>query len=90
MVDVEDDHLGGAAVVPPDLMAPAARSPILRKLITPEDLPPPDSSSFSARIFEKLVPAPEPNLKMRASRTHRSMIPPGFTRSSFTLRMKQA
>ena len=40
--------------------------------------------------IEKLEPAPEPNLKIRASRTQRSMIPPGFTRSSLTLSMKQA
>jgi hypothetical protein len=82
--------LAARRVVPPDLMAPAARSPILRNDITPDDLPPPDSDSFSARIAEKLDPAPEPNLKMRASRTQRSMMPPGFTRSSLTLRMKQA
>ncbi len=41
-------------VVPPDLMAPAARSPILRKLIRPLDLPPPDSGSPSPRNEEKL------------------------------------
>ena len=58
--------------------------------MTPDDLPPPESRSFSARMWEKLEPAPEPNLKMRASRTQRSMIPPGFTRSSLTLSMKQA
>jgi hypothetical protein len=58
--------------------------------MTPELLPPPDSFSFSPRMSEKFDPAPDPNLKMRASRTHRSMIPPGFTRSSLTPRMKQA
>ena len=82
--------LAARRVVPPDLMAPAARSPILRNDITPEDVPPPDSFSPSARRSEKFEPAPEPNLKMRASRSHRSMIPPGLTRSSSTLRMKQA
>src|SRR5215813_3969076 len=82
--------LAARRVVPPDLMAPAARSPILRKLIRPEDLPPPDSFSFSARRLEKFVPVPEPYLKSRASRTHRSMIPPGFTRSSETDWMKHA
>ncbi len=45
-------------VVPPDLMAPAARSPILRKLIRPEDFPPPERGSFSPRRLEKLVPVP--------------------------------
>src|SRR6185295_10571846 len=44
--------LAARRVVPPDLMAPAARSPILRKLIRPEDLPPPDKGSFSPRSLE--------------------------------------
>src|SRR4029079_11963856 len=77
-------------VVPPDLMAPAARSPILRKLISPDDLPPPDSRSPSPRSLEKLEAVPEPYLNRRASRTHRSMMPPSFTRSSLTDWMKQA
>ena len=69
-------------VVPPDLIAPAARSPIFRKLISPDDLPPPASRSFSPRSEEKLVPVPEPYLNSRASRVQRSMIPPSLTRSS--------
>ena len=90
MIEIENDHLGGRRVVPPDLMAPAARSPILRKLIRPLDLPPPESGSPSPRRAEKFVPVPEPYLKMRASRTHRSMMPPSFTRSSLIDWMKQA
>src|SRR5260221_5933500 len=82
--------LAARRVVPPDLMAPAARSPILRKLIRPDDLPPPESFSFSPRSEEKFVPVPEPYLKSRASRVHRSMIPPSLTRSSATDWMKQA
>src|SRR5438046_2374875 len=82
--------LAARRVVPPDLMAPAARSPILRKEIRPDDLPPPESLSFSPRTAEKLEPVPEPYLKMRASRVHRSMMPPGFTRSSLTDWMKHA
>ena len=82
--------LAARRVVPPDLIAPAARSPILRKLIRPDDLPPPESGSFSPRRREKLVPVPEPYLNRRASRTHRSMMPPGLTRSSAMLWMKQA
>src|ERR1700752_5489994 len=82
--------LAARRVVPPDLMAPAARSPILRKLIRPDDLPPPDSFSFSERSLEKLEPVPEPYLKRRASRTHRSMIPPSLTSSSDTPWMKHA
>jgi hypothetical protein len=71
-------------------MAPAARSPIFRKLISPEERPPPDSASPSPRSAEKLVPVPEPYLNSRASRTQRSMMPPSFTRSSATDWMKQA
>src|SRR5215468_11421801 len=82
--------LAALRVVPPDLMAPAARSPILRKLISPLDLPPPDSGSPSPRRAEKLLPVPLPYLKMRASRTHRSMMPPSLTRSSDTDWMKHA
>ncbi len=82
--------LAARRVVPPDLIAPAARSPILRKLISPDDLPPPPSRSFSPRSIEKLEPVPEPYLNRRASRTHRSMMPPSFTRSSWTDWMKQA
>ena len=82
--------LAARRVVPPLLMAPAARSPMRRKPITPDDLPPPERVSFSARIWEKLDPVPEPILKRRASRTQRSMIPPGLTRSSLTPLMKQA
>ena len=82
--------LAARRVVPPDLMAPAARSPIRRKLMSPEDLPPPDSFSFSERSLEKLEPVPEPYLKRRASRTHRSMMPFSPTRSSSIDWMKQA
>ena len=77
-------------VVPPDLMAPAARSPILRKLMRPEDLPPPESDSPSPRRAEKLLPVPEAYLNSRASRTQRSMMPLSLTRSSATDWMKQA
>ena len=82
--------LAARLVVPPDLMAPAARSPIFRKLISPEERPPPESGSPLPRSFEKLVPVPEPYLNSRASRCQRSMMPPSFTRSSATDWMKQA
>ncbi len=65
-------------------MAPAALSPILKKDINPEDIPPPDNGSPSPLILEKLLPVPEPNLKRRASRVHKSMIPPSLTKSSET------
>ncbi len=82
--------LAARRVVPPLLIAPAARSPMRRKLMSPELLPPPDRGSFSPRRLLKLVPVPEPYLKSRASRTHRSMMPPCPTRSSRTDWMKHA
>ena len=51
--------LAARRVVPPDLIAPAARSPIFRNDIRPEDFPPPESPSPSPRSFEKLVPVPD-------------------------------
>jgi hypothetical protein len=59
--------LAARRVVPPDLVAPAARSSTSRKLIRPLEVPPPESFSCLPRIFEKLVPVPEPYLKRRAS-----------------------
>ncbi len=82
--------LAARRVVPPDLIAPAARSPTFRNDIRPDDVPPPESFSPSPRMCEKFDPVPEPYLKMRASRTHRSMIPPSLTRSSLTPWIKQA
>src|SRR6476619_8434692 len=81
--------LAARRVVPPDLIAPAARSPILRNDMSPDDLPPPERGSFSPRSLEKLEPVPEPYLKSRASRVQRSMMPPSPTRSSRTDWMKQ-
>ena len=72
-------------VVPPDLIAPAALSPILRKLISPDDFPPPDKPSEEPLRFEKFVPVPDPYLKSLASRTHKSIMPPSFTKSSSIL-----
>ena len=46
--------LAARRVVPPDLMAPAARSPILRKLIRPDERPPPDSFSPSPRSMREV------------------------------------
>ena len=74
--------LAALLVVPPDLIAPAERSPIFKKLISPDDFPPPDKFSPSPRIFEKLEPVPDPYLKSLASLVQRSIIPPSLTRSS--------
>jgi hypothetical protein len=84
VVDVDHTILAARRVVPPDLMAPAARSPILRKLIRPEDFAAAGELLALAAQREKLEPVPEPYLKSRASRTQRSMMPPSLTRSSLT------
>ena len=78
-------------VVPPDLMAPAALSPIFRNDSKPEELPPPERGSPEPLIFEKFEPVPEPYLNRRASLFHSPMMesfPP--TRESPTDWMKQA
>ena len=70
-------------VVPPDFIEPADTSPIFKKLSSPEDVPPPDNGSPLPRRLEKLLPVPDPYLNSRASRTHKSIMPPSPTRSSF-------
>ena len=82
--------LAARLVVPPDLIAPAARSPMRRKDMRPDERPPPDRDSPSPRSLEKFVPVPDPYLNKRASRTHRSMMPCSLTRSSSIDWMKQA
>src|SRR4029078_52837 len=74
-------------VVPPDLVAPAPRSSTSRKLMRPDEVPPPESCSRRPRRSEKLEPVPEPNLKTRASFFTRSKID---MRSSPTDWMKHA
>ena len=59
-------------VVPPLLVAPAARSNTSRKLIRPLDVPPLDSFSCFPRIALKFVPVPDPYLNSRASCLTRS------------------
>ena len=83
--------LAALLVVPPDFIAPAALSPILRKDSNPLELPPPERGSPDPRILEKFEPVPEPYLNSNASRFHRPIIdsePP--TRESDTDWMKQA
>src|ERR1700741_4590933 len=50
--------LAARRVVPPDLMAPAARSPILSQLMSPEEVPPPESASPPAGGGEEVGPGP--------------------------------
>src|SRR5919108_6323458 len=57
------------------------------KLTGPEAVPPPDIFSLELRIVERLLPAPEPNLKSIASVLARSMIE---DIESWTELMKQA
>ena len=73
--------------MPPDFVAPAPRSSTSRKLINPEDVPPPDNFSMRPRRREKFVPVPEPYLKTRASFFTRSKMD---MRSSVTDWMKHA
>src|SRR4030095_796397 len=82
--------LAARRVVPPDLIAPALLSPIFKNDINPDDFPPPLKGSLAPLMLEKFEPVPEPYLNKRASRTHRSIIPPSFTRSSVTDWIKHA
>jgi len=77
-------------VVPPDFIAPAALSNTLRKLIIPDEIPPPDRDSDAPRNFEKFVPVPLPYLNIRASWLNNSKIPPSFTKLSLIDWIKQA
>src|ERR1700748_3668550 len=45
--------LAARRVVPPDLMAPAARSPILRKLIRADERPPREFGAGAGAVFEQ-------------------------------------
>src|SRR5580700_8362076 len=59
--------LAARRVLPPDLIVPADASAPRMKLTGPEAVPPPLSSSWEERIFERFTPAPEPPLKMTPS-----------------------
>ncbi len=73
-------------VLPPDLIVPADASAPRMKLTGPDAVPPPFSSSFDERIFERLMPEPEPPLKMFPSSTYQLRIE---SIVSSTARMKQ-
>src|SRR3989442_8103414 len=57
-------------VVPPDFIAPALLSPILRNDIRPEDFPPPLSGSFVPRMLENLRARSEEHTSELQSRPH--------------------
>src|ERR1700733_12090595 len=62
--------LAARRVLPPDLMVPAEASAPRMKLTGPEAVPPPRSSSLEERILERLIPAPDPPLKILPSSTY--------------------
>ena len=82
--------LAARRVVPPDFTAPAALSNICKKLSTPELVPPELKLSPFPLMLEKLVPQPEPFLKIKASFFTCVNIPSSENKSSATGRMKHA
>src|SRR5438477_6871530 len=79
--------LAARLVLPPDLMVPADASAPRMKLTGPDAVPPPLSCSFDDRRLERLMPDPEPPLKMVPSSTYQLRIE---LISSSTARMKHA
>ena len=61
-------------VLPPDLIVPAHESAPRMKDTGPDAVPPLASGSIEPRIFERLMPEPEPPRKMRPSRVFQSRI----------------
>src|SRR5215218_5783441 len=74
-------------VLPPDLIVPAHASAPRMKETGPEAVPPFASCSFEPRMFERLIPEPEPPRKIIPSLVFQSRID---SIVSSTLRMKQA
>src|SRR5215216_3978298 len=74
-------------VAPPDLMVPAEASAPRMKLTGPDAVPPPLSSSADERIFDRLMPDPEPPLKIVPSSLYQSRME---SMESSVARMKQA
>ena len=66
--------LAARRVLPPDLMVPADASAPRMKLTGPDAVPPPCNVSFDDRILDRLVPAPEPPLKIVPSSTYQLRI----------------
>src|SRR4051794_25954262 len=79
--------LAARRVLPPDLMVPAEASAPRMKLTGPDAVPPPLSSSTLERILLRLMPEPEPPLKMVPSSTYQLRMESIW---SSTDRMKQA
>src|SRR6516164_6891823 len=78
--------LAALRVLPPDLIVPAHASAPRMKLTGPDAVPPFDSGSIEPRIFDRLIPEPEPPRKIIPSLVFHSRID---SIVSSTLRMKQ-
>src|SRR5947209_2865457 len=79
--------LAARRVPPPDLIEPAHASVPRMKDTGPDAVPPLDSGSIEPRIFDRLIPEPEPPRKMIPSLVFHSRID---SIVSSTLRMKHA
>ena len=90
MVDVDDDHLGGAPCRAAGFDRAGGTVADSQEAHQPRGTSASGERLGFASDLEKFEPDPEPYLKRRASRTQRSMIPPSLTRSSATDWMKQA
>src|ERR671922_288837 len=74
-------------VLPPDLIVPADASAPRMKLTGPDAVPPPASPSLDERILDRLIPEPDPPLKIVPSSTYQLRIE---SIESSTDRMKHA
>ena len=79
--------LAARRVLPPDLIVPADASAPRMKLTGPDAVPPPLRCSFELRMFDRLMPEPEPPLKMMPSSRYQLRI---ASMVSSTARMKHA
>src|SRR5438270_12584610 len=79
--------LAARRVPPPDLIDPAQASAPRMNETGPDAVPPRLSGSVEPRIFDRLIPEPEPPRKMIPSLVFQARID---SMSSSTLRMKQA
>src|SRR6059058_495142 len=79
--------LAARRVPPPDLIDPAQASAPRMNDTGPEAVPPRESGSIEPRIFDRLIPEPEPPRKIMPSLVFHSRID---SIESSTERMKQA
>src|SRR6478736_9760621 len=79
--------LAARRVLPPDLMVPADASAPRMNETGPDAVPPPASDSRDERIWDRLIPDPDPPLKIVPSSTYQLRIDDMW---SSTARMKHA